>query len=239
MVFISPAVSGRRSLWEIMEKVKVIELKESVLKDNDADADKLRLELKEKNTYFINVMSAPGSGKTSALTALDKYFKGRIKWGVIEADIDSDVDAVALNNAGIISVQAHTGGMCHLDADMARQGIRQLDGYELDLIVLENIGNLVCPAEFDTGANLKLTILSVPEGDDKPAKYPLMYEVSDVLVINKVDALAAFDFDKSRVESDVRALNPDIKIFYISAKTGEGVEELAAYILDKIREYRG
>ena len=222
-----------------MEKVKIIELKESILKDNDADADKLRLELKEKNTYFINVMSAPGSGKTSTLTALDKYFKGRIKWGVIEADIDSDVDAVALNNAGIISVQAHTGGMCHLDADMARQGIRQLDGYELDLIVLENIGNLVCPAEFDTGANLKLTILSVPEGDDKPAKYPLMYEVSDVLVINKVDAFAAFDFDKSRVERDVRALNPDIKIFYISAKTGEGVEELAAYILDKIREYRG
>jgi len=171
-------------------------------------------------------MSSPGSGKTSTLLALKPYFEGKIKWGVMEADIDSDVDANTLIEAGIPSIQLHTGGMCHLDADMTRQGIRAFDRDELDFVVLENIGNLVCPAEFDTGANFNLTILSVPEGDDKPAKYPLMYEVSDVLVINKIDALPVFDFRKDYVEACARRLNPQIKIFYISAKTGQRLDKL-------------
>lgn len=177
-----------------------------------------------------------GSGKTSTLLALKPYFEGKIKWGVMEADIDSDVDANTLIEAGIPSIQLHTGGMCHLDADMTRQGIKAFDRDELDFVVLENIGNLVCPAEFDTGANFNLTILSVPEGDDKPAKYPLMYEVSDVLVINKIDALPVFDFRKDYVEACARRLNPQIKIFYISAKTGDGVRELADYLLEQVQK---
>lgn len=215
----------------------IIELKETILEDNDADAKILQEELKQKKICLMNLMSAPGSGKTSTLLALNPYLKKEINWGVMEADIDSDVDAVTLQQAGIPSIQLHTGGMCHLDADMTRQGIRAFDRDDLDFIVLENIGNLVCPAEFDTGANLKLTILSVPEGDDKPAKYPLMYEECSVLVVNKIDALPVFDFNKERLEKDVKSLNPDIKIFYISAKTGEGVEELASYLIEEIKEW--
>ena len=196
----------------------------------------LRQELKAQKTCLMNLMSSPGSGKTSTLLALKPYFEGKIKWGVMEADIDSDVDANTLIEAGIPSIQLHTGGMCHLDADMTRQGIRAFDRAELDFVVLENIGNLVCPAEFDTGANFNLTILSVPEGDDKPAKYPLMYEVSDVLVINKIDALPVFDFRKDYVEACARRLNPQIKIFYISAKTGDGVRELADYLLEQVQK---
>jgi hydrogenase nickel incorporation protein HypB len=220
-----------------MNETDIIELKESIRKDNDADAEDLRRELKEQKTCLINLMSAPGSGKTSTLLALQPYFDGRLKWGVMEADIDSDVDARTIREAGIPSIQLHTGGMCHLDADMTRQGLAAFGQENLDLIVLENIGNLVCPAEFDTGAAIRMTILSVPEGDDKPAKYPLMYEQCSVLVVNKMDALPVFDFDRDRMEQDVRKLNPDITIFYISAKTGEGVEALAEYLVRQVQAW--
>ncbi len=215
--------------------MKIIDLKETILQDNDADAALLRAELGAQGICLMNLMSAPGSGKTSTLLALDKYFRGRMNWGVMEADIDSDVDALTLEAAGVPSIQLHTGGMCHLDADMTRQGVNAFRAehpdYDGGFMVLENIGNLVCPAEYDTGASINLTILSVPEGDDKPAKYPLMYRVSDVLVINKIDALPVFDFDKVRMEGYAKTLNPDIRIFYISAKTGEGVEALAEYLM--------
>ncbi|MBR3366277.1 MAG: hydrogenase nickel incorporation protein HypB, partial [Lachnospiraceae bacterium] len=191
----------------------------------------------EKGIFLVNLMPSPGAGKTSTLLALDRYLQNEIRWGVMEADIDSDVDARMLQNAGIPSIQLHTGGMCHLDADMTRQGIRSFGRDDLDLIVLENVGNLVCPAEFDTGAALNMTILSVPEGDDKPAKYPLMYRTCEILVVNKVDALPVFDFDRERLEADVRTLNPDIRIFYISARTGEGVEQLADHLQQQIREW--
>ena len=220
--------------------VKIIELKESVLEDNNKDARDLREQLKAQKTCLLNLMSGPGSGKTTTLLALDKYFRGRLKWGVMEADIDSDVDARTILAAGIPAVQLHTGGMCHLDADMTRQGLRALfagTDEHLDLVVLENIGNLVCPAEFDTGAAIKITILSVPEGDDKPAKYPLMYEECDIMVVNKIDALAVFDFDKEKAERYARLRNPSIKVFYISAKTGEGVEALAEEIIRLIQAW--
>ncbi|MDO4623470.1 MAG: hydrogenase nickel incorporation protein HypB [Eubacteriales bacterium] len=220
-----------------MNNVQVIELKESILEDNRADAGSLRRELKEKRICLMNLMSSPGSGKTTTLLALNRYLAPEIHWGVMEADIDSDVDAKTMQEAGVPSIQLHTGGMCHLDADMTRQGIRAFDRDDLDFIVLENIGNLVCPAEFDTGSQINLTILSVPEGDDKPAKYPLMYRECSVLVVNKIDALPVFDFDKERMESYARACNPEIRIFYISAKTGEGVRELAEYLLEQIRAW--
>ncbi len=220
-----------------MEKVRIIALKESVLQDNDRDAQILRDDLHSRGTCLLNLMSAPGSGKTTTLLALNKAFAGRLKWGVMEADIDSAVDANTMLEAGVPSVQLHTGGMCHLDADMTRQGIAALGMEDAELIVLENIGNLVCPAEFDTGAAINMTILSVAEGDDKPAKYPLMYEICDILVVNKIDALPAFDFDKTRMEQYARARNPKIEIFYISAKTGEGVQELADALVQKVKEW--
>ena len=219
------------------DPVKIIELKESVLVDNNKDAQDLRSELKAQKTCLLNLMSGPGSGKTTTLLALNKYLRGRLKWGVMEADIDSDVDARTIMAAGIPAVQLHTGGMCHLDADMTRQGLKALfesTDDHLDLVVLENIGNLVCPAEFDTGAAIKMTILSVPEGDDKPAKYPLMYEECDIMVVNKIDALPVFDFDKEKAERFAKYRNPDIKIFYISARTGEGVEALADEIIGRV-----
>ena len=220
-----------------MDKVKIITLKESVLEDNNQDAQNLRDELKNRGTCLLNLMSSPGSGKTTTLLALNDAFDGRLRWGVMEADIDSAVDANTMLEHGIPAVQLHTGGMCHLDADMTRQGIAALGMENAELIVLENIGNLVCPAEFDTGAAINMTILSVPEGDDKPAKYPLMYETSDILVINKIDTLPIFDFDKARVERDARIRNPKIEIFYISAKTGEGVPELADALVSKVKEW--
>ena len=222
-----------------MEEVRIIKLKESVLEDNNADAEELRQSLRQGGTCLLNLMSSPGSGKTTTLLALGKAFAGRLRWGVMEADIDSDVDARTILAAGIPSVQLHTGGMCHLDADMTRQGIKALGQDDLELIVLENVGNLVCPAEFDTGAAINMTILSVPEGDDKPAKYPLMYETCDMLVVNKIDVLQVFDFDKEFMESCARKLNPDIEIYYISAKTGEGIEELADVIVRKVKEWNG
>lgn len=220
------------------DEIKIIELKESILEDNDRDAEVLRSELKSRGIFLINLMSAPGSGKTSTLLSLAPYFKDRLKWAVMEADIDSDVDARTIAAAGIPSIQLHTGGMCHLDADMTRQGIREIEDISPDLIVLENIGNLVCPAEYDTGAMLNMTILSVPEGDDKPVKYPLMYQKSDIMVINKIDTLPIFDFDPEAAEAAAQKLNPAIKVFRISAKTGEGTEELANYIISKINHVK-
>ena len=220
-----------------MDKVKIIALKESVLEDNNQDAQNLRDELQGRGTCLLNLMSSPGSGKTTTLLALNRAFAGRLRWGVMEADIDSAVDANTMLEAGIPAVQLHTGGMCHLDADMTRQGIAALGMEDAELIVLENIGNLVCPAEFDTGAAINMTILSVPEGDDKPAKYPLMYETSDILVINKIDTLPVFDFDRARVERDARQRNPKIEIYYISAKTGEGVQELADALVSRVKEW--
>ncbi len=220
-----------------MDEVKIITVKESLLADNDKDAQALRDTLKQGGTCLLNLMSAPGSGKTSTLLALQKAFAGRLRWGVMEADIDSAVDAQTMQNAGVPSVQLHTGGMCHLDADMTRQGIAALGMEDAELIVLENVGNLVCPAEFDTGAAINMTILSVPEGDDKPVKYPLMYETCDILVVNKIDTLPIFDFDKARVEQYAKARNPKIEIYYISAKTGEGVQTLADALVKKVKEW--
>ena len=214
----------------------IIELKESILEDNDQDAAKLRADLKKKGTCLVNLMSGPGSGKTTTLLGLQKYFDKKIRWGVMEADIDSDVDAVRVQEAGIPSIQLHTGGMCHLDADMTRQGLTAFGQDDLELIFLENIGNLVCPAEFDTGAAINMTILSVPEGDDKPVKYPLMYQVADILVVNKIDTLPIFDFDKEKMEKAVYRQNPEMKIFYVSALTGEGMEELAEYLVQRVKE---
>lgn len=220
-----------------MDDMKIVELKESVLEDNNKDAQMLRDTLQQDGTCLINLMSSPGSGKTTTLLALNRAFAGRLRWGVMEADIDSDVDAVTLQRAGVPSVQLHTAGMCHLDADMTRQGIAALGMEKPELIVLENIGNLVCPAEFDTGAAINMTILSVPEGDDKPAKYPLMYEVSDILVVNKIDALSAFDFEKERMEHYARLRNPEIEIYYVSALTEEGIPELADALVKKVKEW--
>lgn len=220
-----------------MDEVKIITVKESLLADNDKDAQALRDALQRRGTCLLNLMSAPGSGKTSTLLALQKAFGGRLRWGVMEADIDSAVDAQTMQSAGVPSVQLHTGGMCHLDADMTRQGIAALGMDDAELIVLENVGNLVCPAEFDTGAAINMTILSVPEGDDKPVKYPLMYETCDILVVNKIDTLPIFDFDKARVEQYARARNPKIEIYYISAKTGEGVQALADALVKKVKEW--
>ena len=220
-----------------MDEIKIIALKESVLEDNDRDAQALRDELKAQGTCLINLMSSPGSGKTTTLLALNRAFGGRLRWAVMEADIDSAVDARTMQEAGVPTVQLHTGGMCHLDADMTRQGIRALNIPDAELIVLENIGNLVCPAEFDTGAAITLTILSVPEGDDKPAKYPLMYEKCDMLVVNKIDTLPVFDFDKERMERAARTRNPNIEVYYISAKTGEGVQALADVLVRKVKEW--
>ncbi len=192
--------------------IRVIEVKRSIFENNDKDADRLRTELKEKRVFLLNLMSSPGSGKTTTLLALARALKGRIKMGVMEADIDSAVDAEKMAQAGVKSIQIHTGGMCHLDADMTRQGLYEFGLEDAELIVLENVGNLVCPAEFDTGAVKNMTILSVPEGDDKPLKYPLMYEKCDLLVINKTDVMPYFDFDKEKVEKYARLRNQDIDI---------------------------
>ncbi len=206
-----------------MEKdVRVIEVKRSIFENNDQDAARLRAELKEKKVFLLNLMSSPGAGKTTTLLALARALKGRLKMGVMEADIDSAVDAEKMLEAGVKAIQIHTGGMCHLDADMTRQGLYEFGMDGAELIVLENVGNLVCPAEFDTGAVRNMTILSVPEGDDKPLKYPLMYEKCDLLVVNKTDVMPYFDFDRQRMEQYARQRNPKIDILYISAKNGEG-----------------
>lgn len=220
-----------------MEEIRIIEVKQSVFEDNNKDAEELRSRLKKEKTFLLNLMSSPGSGKTTTLKALAKELSGKLRWAVMEADIDSAVDAEAMVSVGVPSIQIHTGGMCHLDADMTRQGLSQLDTAEFDLVVLENVGNLVCPAEFDTGASKNMTILSVPEGHDKPLKYPLMYETCDLLVINKTDVIDYFDFDKEKVEEYAKMRNPEIEILYISAKTGEGIPALADWIIKNVNEW--
>ena len=218
---------------------RIIEVKESILADNDADADKLRGELAEQKTFYINVMSSPGSGKTSSILQLIRRLRDEFRIGVLEADIDGDVDTRTMLAAGVASVQIHTGGMCHLDADMSRQSLREIGSEDLDIVILENVGNLVCPAEFDTGAVKDLVILSVPEGDDKPLKYPLMFTKADVVLVNKIDALEAFDFDMDRFRANVRARNAEADVIPVSAETGEGFDEAAAWIAGAAREFLG
>ena len=218
-----------------MQDVRIIEVKESVFADNDRDAAALRAQLEAEGTFLINLMSSPGSGKTSTLLSLAKALQGRVRMGVMEADIDSSVDAQAMLEAGVKAIQIHTGGMCHLDADMTRQGLRELGTDDLDLVILENVGNLVCPAEFDTGAARNITILSVPEGHDKPLKYPLMYQTCHLLVVNKIDVLPYFDFDMEKLVEYARKRNPDIEILPISAKTGEGIDRLADWIVNQMQ----
>lgn len=221
-----------------MDKYRVIEVKQSVFEDNNKDAELLRGSLRDKGVFLINLMSSPGAGKTTTLTRLIPMLSQSLKIGVMEADIDSCVDAQTISETGAKVIQLHTGGMCHLDAEMTRQGITRLGADGLDLVILENVGNLVCPAEFDTGAMMNMMILSVPEGHDKPLKYPLVFEVSDVCVVNKTDVLPYFDFDTEKVAKYAKMRNPNIKLFFISAKTGEGVAELAEYIKTRAAEIK-
>ena len=222
-----------------MDPVKVIEIKKSVFEDNDADARRLRKELKEKGVYLLNLMSSPGSGKTTTLIQTLNLLKDKLRIAVMEADIDSDVDAVKIKEAtGIPSIQLHTGGMCHLDAEMTRQGLDNVSMEGLDLVVLENVGNLVCPAEFDTGACRNAMILSVPEGHDKPLKYPLMFSVCDIVVINKIDVLPYFDFNLEKCKEYIHMRNPKATVIPICAKTGEGVEAFAEWILKKMKNWK-
>lgn len=217
-----------------MKEFKVIEVKRSILDDNDADAAKLREELKEEGTFLLNLMSSPGAGKTTMLKRLISMLGGEMKIGVMEADIDSDVDAQAVTDAGARSIQLHTGGMCHLDASMTRQGLMEFGTADLDLVILENVGNLVCPAEFDTGACKNVMILSVPEGDDKPLKYPLMFSVCDVVLINKMDVLPYFDFDLDKCKEYIHMRNPKAKIIPISARDGEGFMEWTQWLREQV-----
>ena len=221
-----------------MGNYRVIELKQSIFEDNNQDAERLRQQMKEEKTFLINLMSSPGSGKTTTLVQLINRLKEDLKIGIMEADIDSDVDAGTISQTGLKVIQLHTGGMCHLDADMTRQGVKQLETDNLDLVILENVGNLVCPAEFDTGAAMNMMILSVPEGHDKPLKYPLVFQVCDVMIINKIDVLPYFDFDLEKVREFARRRNPNIQIFPISAKTGEGVDALTAYLKERITAWK-
>ena len=218
-----------------MNDVKIIEIKKSVFAENEKDADNLRSELKNKGVFLLNLMSAPGSGKTSTLIQLLNRIKDKVRVAVMEADIDSDVDAVKIKEkTGVPSIQLHTGGMCHLDAEMTRQGLDHLNLDEVDLVVLENVGNLVCPAEFDTGATCNAMILSVPEGDDKPLKYPLMFTVCDLVIINKMDVVPYFDFDLERCKKYIHLRNPQAQIIPISAKTGLGIDNLAEWLLKQL-----
>ena len=222
-----------------MKAYKVIEVKRSIFEDNDADAKKLREELKAEGTFLLNLMSSPGAGKTTTLKRTIAMLKDELKIGVMEADIDSEVDAQAIIESGVRAIQLHTGGMCHLDADMTRQGLKEFGTSELDFVVLENVGNLVCPAEFDTGSIKNAMILSVPEGDDKPLKYPLMFSISDVVLINKCDTLSVFDdFSKEDVKERILKLNPNAKIIFVSAKTGEGFEEWADWIRQEVAKFK-
>ena len=221
-----------------METVKILQIKQSVFANNDAQANQLRRELKEKGIYLLNLMSSPGAGKTTTLTRLIESLREELRIGVMEADIDSDVDARAIAATGAKSIQLHTGGMCHLDAGMTRQGLEGLEPEALDLVVLENVGNLVCPAEFDTGAVKNCMILSVPEGHDKPLKYPLMFQVCDAVILNKIDVLPYFDFDMEKCVEYIHLRNPKAKIFPISAKTGEGVAAVAQWLKTEVADWK-
>lgn len=220
-----------------MGNVRVLEIKESVYADNDRQADQLRAELKEKKVFLLNLMSSPGSGKTTTLLRTIEALKDEFTIGVMEADIDSAIDAETISKTGVKSIQLHTGGMCHLDAAMTRQGIEGLDTEGIDLAILENVGNLVCPAEFDTGASKNAMILSVPEGHDKPLKYPLMFQICDVVIINKIDVLPYFDFDLKLAEQYIHQRNPKAEVIPICAKTGEGIEVWADYLRAQIRSW--
>jgi len=222
-----------------MDEVKVIEIKKSVFENNDRAADELRSELKLKGVYLLNLMSAPGSGKTTTLIQTINRLKDKIRISVMEADIDSDVDAIKIKEAtGVESVQLHTGGMCHLDAEMTRQGLDNVSLNDADLVILENVGNLVCPAEFDTGAVKNAMILSVPEGHDKPLKYPLMFSVCDVVVINKIDVMPYFDFDLEKCKEYIRLRNPKATVIPVCAKTGEGIDIFAHWLLEQVKEWK-
>lgn len=221
-----------------MKDVRVLEIKQSVFADNDRQADLLRADLKEKGVFLLNLMSSPGSGKTTTLMRTIEALKDELKIGVMEADIDSDVDAKIISESGAKVIQLHTGGMCHLDAEMTRQGLEGLETGDVELAILENVGNLVCPAEFDTGASKNAMILSVPEGHDKPLKYPLMFSICDVVLVNKIDVLPYFDFDMEKCREYVRMRNPNAKIIPICAKTGEGIEEWTAWLKEEVESWK-
>ena len=222
-----------------MEEVKIIEIKKSIFEDNDKDADLLRNELKEKGCFLLNLMSSPGAGKTTTLTRVINSLKDKLRIGIMEADIDSDVDAKKIiEKTGVEAIQLHTGGMCHLDAVMTRQGLNEINLEKFDLVILENVGNLVCPAEFDTGACKNIMILSVPEGDDKPLKYPLMFSICDLVIINKIDVLPYFDFDVDKCKEYIKSRNKNAKVILISAKTGEGIDELSSYLLNEVNNWK-
>lgn len=218
-----------------MDEYKILEIKQSVFEDNDRQADLLREDLKKDKTFLLNLMSSPGSGKTTTVLRTIEALKDEMSIGVLEADIDSDVDANTVSKTGVKVIQLHTGGMCHLDADMTKQGLLGLGTEGIDFAILENVGNLVCPAEFDTGASKNAMILSVPEGDDKPLKYPLMFSIVDVVLVNKIDALGYFDFDLEAVKERVKKLNPNIKVIPISAKKGEGMDEWIEWIRNEVK----
>lgn len=218
-----------------MKEVRILEIKQSVFADNDRQAQLLRQELREKKLFLLNLMSSPGSGKTTTLMRTIEALRDTLRIGVMEADIDSDVDARTISQSGVRVIQLHTGGMCHLDAEMTRQGLEGLDPAELDLVILENVGNLVCPAEFDTGATKNAMILSVPEGHDKPLKYPLMFSVCDVVLVNKIDVLPYFDFDLEKCREYVHRRNPQAKVIPICARTGEGMEAWTDWLLQEVR----
>ena len=222
-----------------MDQVRVIEIKKSVFAENEKDADELRKDLKDRGVFLLNLMSSPGSGKTTTLIRTINLLKDKLRIAVMEADIDSDVDAIKIKEAtGIQSIQLHTGGMCHLDAEMKRQGLEGLDLTDVDLVVLENVGNLVCPAEFDTGSVCNAMILSVPEGDDKPLKYPLMFSVCDVVVINKTDVLPYFDFDLDKCKEYIHMRNPKARVIPVCAKTGEGIDAFAGWLLEEVNIWK-
>lgn len=221
-----------------MDEVKIIEIKQSVFASNDAEAERLRGELKAKGIFLLNLMSSPGAGKTTTLKRTVAMLKDELAIGIMEADIDSDVDAKAMAATGVKAIQLHTGGMCHLDADMTRQGLEGLETGDVELVILENVGNLVCPAEFDTGAVKNAAILSVPEGHDKPLKYPLMFQVCDLVLINKTDVMPYFDFDMDKCLEYIHMRNPRAKVIPVCAKTGEGVEAFADWLREEVREWR-
>ncbi len=216
------------------DSVRIIDIKSNVLEDNDAEADRLRSELKDRGIFLLNLMSSPGSGKTTTLGRTVTKLKDKYSIGVMEADIDSDVDAKTIANLGVHAIQLHTGGMCHLDASMTKQGVDELTEKKVELAILENVGNLVCPAEFDTGACKNVMILSVPEGDDKPLKYPLMFSICDVVLINKTDVMPYFDFDMDAAKENIKKRNPDAKVIPICAKTGEGIDEWCEWLSSQV-----
>lgn len=223
---------------ENVKKFKVLEIKQSVFADNDRRANEVRAELKEKKVFLLNLMSSPGAGKTTTLTRTIECLKGELRIGIMEADIDSDVDAQTISKLGVKTIQLHTGGMCHLDADMTAQGLQGLETGDIDLAILENVGNLVCPAEFDTGAVKNAMILSVPEGDDKPLKYPLMFSICDVVLINKTDVLPYFDFDMEKCRENILLRNPNAKIIPVCARTGEGIEAWTDWLKGEVKVWQ-